>query len=107
MQFQVNEQYLDRQGWKDRIAMDQDLAGCEDELFFMMKAITTSQQRLEDRRDQEHSTGMLHTQIASKEIAWHLTRDKGESLMEVQLKNASFKRTDNTDGSNYNAMEIG
>jgi hypothetical protein len=107
MQFQVNEQYLDRQGWKDRIAMDQDLAGCEDELFFMMKAITTSQQRIEDRRDQENSTGILHTQIASKEIAWHLIRDKGESLMEVQLKNASFKRTDNSDGSNYNAMEIG
>ena len=107
LHFQVNEKYLDRQGWKDRIAMDQELAGCEDELFFLMKAITTSQQRVEDRRDQENATGHVHLHVASKEIAWHLIRDKGDSLMEVQFKNASFDRTDNNDGSNYNCMEIG
>ena len=107
MHFQVNEKYLDRQGWKDRIAMDQDLASCEDELFFMMKAITTAQQRVEDRREQENVTGIVHLNMSAKEIAWHLIREKGESLMEVQLKNASFDRTDNNDGSNYNCMEIG
>ncbi|KAK3721537.1 Protein SABRE [Vermiconidia calcicola] len=107
MHFQVNEKYLDRQGWKDRIAMDQDLASCEDELFFMMKAITTAQQRADDRREQEDITGMLHLNMSAKEIAWHLIRDKGESLMEVQLKNASFDRTDNSDGSSYNSMQIG
>lgn len=107
LQFQVNEKYLDRQGWKDRIAMDQDLAGCEDELFFMMKAITTSQQRIEDRRDQDSLAGMLRLQIASKEIAWHLTRGEDEPLMEVQFKDATFNRTDNNDGSNHNSMEIG
>ena len=107
MHFQVNEKYLDRQGWKDRIAMDQDLAGCEDELFFMMKAITTAQQRKEDRREQEEVAGVVHLNMSAKEIAWHLIREKGESLMEVQLKNASFDRTDNNDGSNYNCMEIG
>ena len=107
MQFQVNEKYLDRQGWKDRIAMDQDLASCEDELFFMMKAITTAQQRVEDRREYENVVGVVHLNMSAKEIAWHLIRDKGESLMEVQLKNASFDRTDNNDGSNYNCMEIG
>ena len=107
MHFQVNEKYLDRQGWKDRIAMDQDLASCEDELFFMMKAITTVQQRVEDRREQENVTGLIHLNMSAKEIAWHLIREKGESLMEVQLKNASFDRTDNNDGSNYNSMEIG
>lgn len=107
MHFQVNEKYLDRQGWKDRISMDQDLASCEDELFFMMKAITTSQQRADDRRDQENTTGMMNVSIAAREIAWHLIRDKDESLVEFQLKNASFNRTDNNDGSNYNVMEIG
>ncbi|KAK4631990.1 UPF0648 protein [Fulvia fulva] len=107
MHFQVNEKYLDRQGWKDRIAMDQDLASCEDELFFMMKAITTSQQHEENPRGADDSAGMLHLHIASKEIAWHLIRDKNESLMELQLKNATFDRTDNYDGSNYNSMEIG
>ncbi|KAK3048827.1 Protein SABRE [Extremus antarcticus] len=107
MHFQVNEKYLDRQGWKDRIAMDQDLAGCEDELFFMMKAITTAQQRVEDRREHENVAGLVHLNMSAKEIAWHLIRGKDESLMEVQLKNASFDRIDNNDGSNYNSMEIG
>lgn len=111
MHFQVNEKYLDRQGWKDRIAMEQDLASCEDELFFMMKAITTSQQHIEDRGEQNATGGYMHLHIAAKEIAWHLIRDKGESqgesLMEVQLKDASFDRTENYDGSNYNSMELG
>ena len=107
MHFQVNERYLDRQGWKDRISMDQDMASCEDELFFMMKAITTSQQRLEDRRETANSIGLVHLNMSAREIAWHLVRDKDESLVEFQLKNASFDRTDNNDGSNYNVMEIG
>ncbi|TKA54563.1 hypothetical protein B0A55_13355, partial [Friedmanniomyces simplex] len=107
MYFQINEKYLDRQGWKDRITMEQDLASCGDELFFMMKAITTAQQRLEDRREQANATGLLHLSMFAKEIAWHLVRDQSESLVEFQLKNASFDRTDNNDGSNYNVMEIG
>jgi hypothetical protein len=107
MHFQVNEKYLDRQGWKDRIAMDQDLAGCEDELFFMMKAITTAQQRVEDRKEHENVAGMVHLNMSARDIAWHLIRGKDESLMEMQLQHASFNRTDNNDGSNYNSMEIG
>ncbi|KAL1304412.1 hypothetical protein AAFC00_003410 [Neodothiora populina] len=108
MHFQINESLLDRQGWKDRIAVDQDLASCEDELFFIMKAITTSQRRIEDRnQDDSSSPGILRWLIASKEIAWHLVRDKSESLVEFQLRDAQFARTDNNDGSNYNCIEIG
>lgn len=107
LHFQVHEKFLDREGWKDRIVIDQDMASCEDELFFMLKAITTSQQRADDRRDQEHGAGTLRLHMSAREIAWHLVRDKGESLMEFQLKNASFDRTDHNDGSNYNCMEIG
>jgi hypothetical protein len=33
--------FLDKQGWEDRLALERDLSLCEDELFFMMKAITT------------------------------------------------------------------
>lgn len=106
LHFQVNERLLDRQGWKDRIKLDQDLASCEDELFFMMKAITTSQQHMEERREPDNSGGFMQLHIASREIAWHLIRDKGESLIELQLQDASFDRTDNYDGSNYNSMEI-
>ncbi|GIZ37205.1 hypothetical protein CKM354_000066100 [Cercospora kikuchii] len=106
MHFQVNEKFLDRQGWKDRIKLDQELASCEDELFFMMKAITTSQQHVEERREPENSSGFMHIHIASREIAWHLIQEMGESLIELQLKDASFDRTDNYDGSNYNSVEI-
>lgn len=108
LHFQVNEKYLDRQGWKDRIVVDQELASCEDELFFMMKAITTSQQRVEDRnREQENATPMVRLNMSARQIAWHLIREKDESLVEFQLQNASFDRTDYNDGSNYTVMEIG
>lgn len=105
MHFQINESELDRQGWKDRIAVDQDLASCEDELFFIMKAITTSQRRIGNL--QEASTGLLRWLISSKEIAWHLVRGESESLVEFQLRDAQFFRTDNNDGSNHNCVEIG
>jgi hypothetical protein len=106
LHFQIHEKYLDRQGWKDRIALDADLAACEDELFFMMKAITTSQRRVEDR-GQDESPGLLRWLISSKEIAWHLIRGENESLLEFQIKDGLFDRTDNNDGSNYNCVEIG
>jgi hypothetical protein len=106
LHFQIHEKYLDRQGWKDRIALDADLAACEDELFFMMKAITTSQRRIEDR-SQDESPGLLRWLISSKEIAWHLIRGENESLLEFQIKDGLFDRTDNNDGSNYNCVEIG
>lgn len=104
--FQLNEMYLDRQGWKDRVALEAEIAGCEDELFFMMKAITTSQQRVDERPQTTQSTAVLRWYIAASEIAWHLVRGKDESLVELQLKNALYDRTDHNDGSNHNTMEI-
>ncbi|QIW94599.1 hypothetical protein AMS68_000117 [Peltaster fructicola] len=106
--FDVHEGYLDRQGWKDRIIIDRDVANCEDELFFMLKAITTAQQRVDDRRDQEHARGMLRLHTSASEIAWHLRSGKNnDPLVEFQLKDASFDRTDYNDGSNYNCGEVG
>jgi hypothetical protein len=106
MHFQINEKFLDRQGWKDRVSVEQDLTTCEDELFFMMKAITTSQRKA-DERQAAQSTGLLRWYIAASEIVWHLIREGDESLAEFQLKDALYDRTDNNDGSNYNTMEIG
>ncbi|KAI9667213.1 MAG: hypothetical protein M1821_000026 [Bathelium mastoideum] len=106
MHFQINERYLDKRGWQDRIAIDQDLVVCEDELFFMMKAITTSQRRSDDKGHDAQSNGLLRWYLSASEIAWHLVREKNESLLEFQLRNASYERTDNNDGSNYNDMQI-
>ena len=104
--FQINAKYLDRQGWQDHLAIEEDLASCEDELFFIMKAITTSQRKVDDRNQNSQTTGLLRWYLSASEIVWHLMRDKSDPLAEVQLNNAIYDRTDNTDGSNYNRMEI-
>jgi hypothetical protein len=107
MHFQLHARYLDRQGWQDRLMIERDLTSCEDELFFMMKAISTSQRKNEDRGQASQSNGLLHWYLSASEIVWHLMRDKNDPLMEIQLKHATYDRTDNSDGSNYNTMEIG
>ncbi|OSS52136.1 hypothetical protein B5807_03109 [Epicoccum nigrum] len=104
--FQVNEHYLDRQGWEDRVEVEKDLTVYEDELFFVMKAITTAQRKQDDRAQAKQSTGLLRWYISASEIVWHLLREGQESLAEFQLKNALYDRTDNNDGSNFNSLEI-
>ncbi|KAF2686801.1 hypothetical protein K458DRAFT_334804 [Lentithecium fluviatile CBS 122367] len=107
MAFQINEKYLDKQGWNDRIEVEKDLTVFEDELFFVMKAITTAQRKSDDRAQAKQSTGLVRLYVTASEIVWHLLREKStESLAEFQLKNALFDRTDNNDGSNLNSMEI-
>jgi hypothetical protein len=102
-QFQINSKYLDKRGWEDRLLIDKDLTSCEDELFFMMKAITTSQRKY----DGSQSSGLLRWNISSNQIVWHLIRDNNEPLMEFQLQKAEYDRTDNSDGSHVNLMQIG
>ncbi|KAF2180957.1 hypothetical protein K469DRAFT_638938, partial [Zopfia rhizophila CBS 207.26] len=105
-QFQINEKYLDKQGWNDRIEVEKDLTVYEDELFFVMKAITTSQRKADDRAQTKQSNGHLRWYISASEIVWHLLREGQEPLAEFQLKKALYDRTDNNDGSNLNSMEI-
>ncbi|KAL8999354.1 MAG: hypothetical protein Q9169_001780 [Polycauliona sp. 2 TL-2023] len=104
--FQIHAKYLDRQGWQDRLAIEHDLTSCEDELFFMMKAITTSQRKNDDRSQATQTNGLLRWYLSASEIVWHLMRVKNEPLMEIQLQHALYDRTDNSDGSNHNSMEI-
>lgn len=103
--FQINAKYLDKQGWEDRLALERDLAQCEDELFFMMKAITTSQRRMEPSSSDDVN-GVLRWSISASEVVWHLMKDANEPLIEFQLRNASYERTDNTDGSNHNLVSV-
>ena len=104
--FQIHAKYLDRQGWLDRLSIERDLTSCEDELFFMMKAITTSQRKNDDRTTASQSNALLRWYFSASEIVWHLMRETTEPLMEIQLRNATYDRTDNSDGSNHNTMEI-
>ncbi|KAL5433930.1 hypothetical protein PMIN07_010199 [Paraphaeosphaeria minitans] len=104
--FQINEKFLDKKGWSDRIEVEKDLAVFEDELFFVMKAITTAQRRYDDRAQAKELNGTLRWYITASEIVWHLLQEGQTSLAEFQIKNALFDRTDNNDGSNLNSVEI-
>jgi hypothetical protein len=104
--FYVHEHSMDRQGWEDRIHLEQDLAGCEEELFFIMKAITTAQQKLEDRLEGSAGTGIMKWFLSASEIVWHLTKEADKPLAEFQLNHAHYERTDNSDGSNLNVVEV-
>lgn len=104
--FQIHAKYLDKQGWQDRLSIEHDLTHCEEELFFLMKAITTSQRKNDDRSQATQANGLLRWYLSASEIVWHLMREKNEPLMEIQLQHALYDRTDNSDGSNHNSLQI-
>ncbi|KAK4137233.1 hypothetical protein BT67DRAFT_370717 [Trichocladium antarcticum] len=101
--FQTHCKHLDRKGWRDRLVLERDLAACEDELFFMMKAITSSQRNF----DNPTSSALLKWSIMVKEIVWHLVRENNEPLVELQLKDVEYDRIDNSDGSHINLIQVG
>ncbi|KAL6850780.1 Protein SABRE [Amphichorda felina] len=102
--FQLYSKYLDQRGWADRLSLERDLASCEDELFFVMKAITTSQRKYEVNVD---SNALLKWNILVRDIVWHLVQDSNDPLVELQLKNLIYDRTDNSDGSHMNLIRVG
>ncbi|GJC80828.1 UPF0648 protein C3H5.09c [Colletotrichum liriopes] len=102
--FQIYSKYMDQQGWEDRLLLERDLAACEDELFFMMKAITSSQRRYETNSD---SNALLRWSITARDTVWHMLRDNKEPLVELQLKDVEYDRTDNADGSHINLIRVG
>ncbi|KAJ5690594.1 hypothetical protein N7462_004986 [Penicillium macrosclerotiorum] len=102
--FQINAKYLDKEGWEDRLTLERDLSQCEDELFFMMKAITTSQRRADPSSSK--TNGVLRWSISASEVVWHLMKEASAPLVEFQLKNAQYERTDNSDGSNHNLVAV-
>ncbi|KAI0416178.1 mitochondrial protein from FMP27-domain-containing protein [Xylaria grammica] len=102
--FQIHSKQLDRKGWEDRLVLERDLAANEDELFFVMKAITSSQRKYDSSLQ---SNALLKWTISAREIVWHLIQDNHEPLVELQLKDVEYDRTDNSDGSHINLMQIG
>ncbi|KAI0392295.1 mitochondrial protein from FMP27-domain-containing protein [Xylariaceae sp. FL0594] len=102
--FQIHSKHLDRKGWEDRLVLERDLAANEDELFFVMKAITSSQRKYDSSRQ---SNALLKWTICAKEIVWHLIQDNHEPLVELQLKDVEYDRTDNSDGSHENLVQVG
>lgn len=102
--FQVHAKYLDKSAWEDCMELEKDLANCEDELFFLTKAITTSQRRVEPSSSK--TNGVLRWSISASDVVWHLMKNQSERLVEFQLRNAEYGRTDNSDGSNHNSVSV-
>ncbi|KKA27439.1 hypothetical protein TD95_002035 [Thielaviopsis punctulata] len=98
---------------RQRVALSKDLAVCEEELFFMMKAITSSQRKHDtygggsNGSAGQTSTPLLRWSIAARDIVWHLVRDTNEPLVELQLRDVEYHRTDNSDGSHINLIQVG
>ncbi|KAG8407537.1 Protein FMP27, mitochondrial [Metarhizium acridum] len=70
----------------------------------MMKAITTSQRKFEIDSD---TSALLKWSISARDIVWHLIQDSAEPLVELQLKDVEYDRTDNSDGSHMNLIRVG
>jgi len=104
--FQIHSRGLDKRGWEDRLVLERDLAACEDDLFFLMKAITTSQ-RKHEAADESQISALLKWNISAKDIVWHLIKDSMEPLVELQLRDVEYDRTDNADGSHINLVRVG
>ncbi|KAG9253788.1 golgi-body localization protein domain-containing protein [Emericellopsis atlantica] len=102
--FQIYSKYLDKRGWEDRLTLERDLAAAEDELFFVMKAITTSQRKYDVNTSEN---ALLKWNILVRDIVWHLMQDSNEPLVELQLKDLMYDRTDNSDGSHVNLLRVG
>lgn len=102
--FQVHSKYLDKKSWQDRISLERDLATAEDELFFTMKAITTAQSKYDTA---SQNNALLKWSISVKEVVWLLVQNDNQPMAELQLKDLEYDRTDNSDGSHVNLVQVG
>lgn len=102
-QFKMHAQHNDPQSKRDELRVEKELQHCEDELFFLMKSVATAQEKREDR-DSEVIPAM-RWQLQADEILWHVM-EGNKAFIDFGLSKASFSRTDNSDSSNFNTVEI-
>ncbi|KAK9452154.1 golgi-body localization protein domain-containing protein [Limtongia smithiae] len=105
LQFHIYSSDLDEQSWRDLRNVTLELKNAREELFFIMKAITTGQRRHYDK-DSE-STGVLQWHIAGRQIIAHLLQEDRTPFVDIALANGTFRRIENSDGSNNNTLSIG
>ncbi|KAK9385296.1 golgi-body localization protein domain-containing protein [Lipomyces mesembrius] len=103
-QFQIYTSDLDEQGWRDRRNVQMELSSACEELFFIMKAITTGQRRLEDKESE--TTGVLQWLITGQQIIAHLLLADRTPFVDIALAKGTFRRLENSDGSNFNTIEV-
>ena len=103
LHFRVNSHSLDEEGCQDQVLLRDELNSCEEELFFLMKAVTMSQ----EKRDSETETvPSMRWYLSAREVIWHMVCDDKSPMVDLGLSNATYCRYDNSDSSNYNTLEI-
>lgn len=103
LHFRVNSHTLDLDGCKDQISLREELNSCEDELFFLMKAVTMAQ----EKHDGETETvPTMRWYLSAREVIWHMICNDKSPMVDLGLSNATYRRYDNSDSSNYNTLEI-
>lgn len=103
LQFRVNANSLDEEGCQDQVTLRDELNSCEEELFFLMKAVTMSQ----EKQDSETETvPTMRWYLSAREVIWHMICDDKSPMVDLGLSNATYRRYDNSDSSNYNTLEI-
>jgi hypothetical protein len=103
MQFRVNSHTLDLEGCRDQIMLCDELNGCEEELFFLMKAVTMSQEKHDNDAE---AVAAMRWYLSAREVIWHMICDDLSPMVDLGLSNATYRRHDNSDSSNYNTLEI-
>jgi len=89
LQFRVNSHSLDEEGCKDQIMLRDELNSCEEELFFLMKAVTMSQ----EKHDSETETiPTMRWYLSAREVIWHMICDDTSPMVDVGLSNATYRR---------------
>jgi Golgi-body localisation protein domain/RNA pol II promoter Fmp27 protein domain len=103
LQFLVNAASLDLEGCKDQILLRNELNSSEEELFFLMKAVTMSQEK---RESEAETVPTMRWYLSAREVIWHMVRDDKSPMMDLGLSNATYRRYDHNDSSNYNTLEV-
>ncbi|BFZ54128.1 Protein SABRE [Savitreella phatthalungensis] len=88
----------------DELKIEEELQVCQDELFFLMKSVATMHRKTDESNSEVVPAMSWH--LAANEIIWHLIESTGKPFIDFGLSKASFQRTDNTDSSNFNTLEI-
>ncbi|EMR10372.1 hypothetical protein PNEG_01623 [Pneumocystis murina B123] len=86
-----------------RMKIEAELRDCEDELFYLMKSIAASQKH--DGSIIENVANMSWL-LSASEVVWHGLLENNKPFVDFGLSNATYQRTDNFDGSNFNILEI-
>ncbi|QSL64829.1 hypothetical protein MERGE_002133 [Pneumocystis wakefieldiae] len=86
-----------------RIKIEAELRDCEDELFYIMKSISASQKH--DGNIIENVANMSWL-LSASEVVWHGLLENNKPFVDFGLSNATYQRTDNFNGSNFNILEI-